>query len=410
MTLLKELTEEYLGSLRYVNEIPREIELPISPDIVTIVGPRRSGKTFIMLKNAEKLLKMGENVLYVPFDEPALRRIEARRFAEMVRQEYPDGKVFLFLDEIQDWWSWDSSLRWLHDVKDFQIYVSGSSSTLQSSEIPSRLRGRYISRLLLPLSYREIAKSISSIKENTFRNRGVLKRILNEYLVWGGFPEVWLYRSREKIVSLLETMFYRDIVERHSIRNTQIFSDLLNMTLSNYSNLTTWHSIRRALKGVRVELDTKTVISYVEYMRQAFLIFILRRYSHSEKLSTISPKKIYVVDPAIINLFERPMDLGRRIENIVYIELIRQGKNPYYYITSSGKELDFIIKEAKIQVLEACVEVDEEHLKKTIEAAEELKAGKIDIITWDQEGEETVRGRKVRITPLWKWLLSRFKQ
>ncbi|MDK2384491.1 MAG: AAA family ATPase, partial [Candidatus Korarchaeota archaeon] len=134
MGILKEVTGEYLGSLEYVREIPREFSLPIhSPDIVAILGPRRVGKTFLMLKEVKKLLESGDQALYIPFDEPLVRRMDAREFAELVRAEYPEGRVHLFLDEIQDWPDWGRKLRWMHEVKDFHLYVSGSSAALQSS-------------------------------------------------------------------------------------------------------------------------------------------------------------------------------------------------------------------------------------------------------------------------------------
>ncbi|MEM0219808.1 MAG: AAA family ATPase [Thermoproteota archaeon] len=169
MGQLLEITYEYLDSLKYVNEIPREIVLPTaSPDVVAIVGPRRSGKTFLMLKTANDMLKNNRQTVYVSFDEPSLRTIPVRRFAELVRKEYPEGKVNLFLDEIQEWKDWDFNLRWLHDVKDFTIFISGSSSSLQSSEIPSRLRGRYTSKLVAPFSFKEVCNF--SLK--TFREKG----------------------------------------------------------------------------------------------------------------------------------------------------------------------------------------------------------------------------------------------
>jgi predicted AAA+ superfamily ATPase len=410
MGLLRELTEEYLGSLKYAREVAREVALPLGlRDIVAVVGPRRAGKTFLMLKAAEKLLRSGGQALYISFDEPQLRRLDARKLAEMVRGEYPSGPVHLFLDEVQEWVEWDSKLRWLHDVGDFHLYVTGSSSALQSSEIPSRLRGRYISKLLLPFSFREVAAAaLGSLEAVTFRERGVLKALLSEYLAWGGFPEVWLYRSREKLVSLLETMFYRDIAERHRIRDTPVFLELATIALSSYACPVTWHSLRRALKRVGVELDVKTVMSYVEHMRQAYLVFVAKRFTHSEREAAASPKKLYLVDPAIAMLFERPMDLGRRAENTVYLELVRRGYEPRYYVTRSGKEVDFAVRRpaGETEVLEVALEDGEEHAKKTAEAARELRAREATVITWDLEGEEEVGGRKIRFTPLWKWLLS----
>ena len=377
-----------------------------SPDVVAIVGPRRSGKTFLMLKTANEMLKNKEQVIYVSFDEPSLRRIPVRRFAELVRMEYPEGKVNLFLDEIQEWKDWDFNLRWLHDVKDFTIFISGSSSSLQSSEIPSRLRGRYISKLVTPFSFREICNF--SLK--TFRERGRVQNVFEEYMKWGGFPEVWIYRSREKIVSLLETIFYRDLVERFRIRNMAEFQSVFYFVLSNYSNSFTWNSLKRFMETLGVKIDTKTLINYVNYMGRAFLIFTLQKFTYSERERVVSPKKIYVIDLAFSNLFEKPLDLGKKMENLVFIELLRRLQNKasqvFYHMTKDGKEIDFIVETSgRIeQIIEVCYEVDEEHVKKVARAGEELNCKKLLCITRDQEGETRVKNMKIEYVPIWKWL------
>jgi len=409
MGILKEITSEYLGSLEYVREIPRNFSIPSSPsDIIAILGPRRVGKTFIMLKKTKALLDRGGQALYIPFDEPSLRKTGVREFAEMVRTEYPEGRVHLFLDEVQEWPEWGRKLRWMHDVRDFFIYVSGSSTALQSSEIPTQLRGRYISRLLLPLSFREVAGA-SGV---TFRERGRIRSLLSDYLKWGGFPEVWLFRSREKVISLLETIFYRDIVERHGIRNLNEFRDVFYFILSNYSNLVTWNSLRRLLKAQGVSVDTKTLINYVEYMREAFLIFTVLRFSHSERVRRISPKKIYLVDMAISNLFGTPMDFGRKMENLTFLELLRRVKGPgeeiSYYVTRSGNEIDFLVKRAGkvVELLEVAYELDGTHLKKVLEACRELRMREATVISWKGEGTVSRGGCTVNEVPLWKWLVG----
>ncbi|WP_227805062.1 ATP-binding protein [Pyrococcus kukulkanii] len=179
--MLKEITEEYLGALNRISIIEREAKLPSGPDIKAIIGVRRVGKTVLMLQRVGELLEKGENAVYVSFDEPEIRKLNHRELAEEVRREFPSGNVYLFLDEVQEWEEWDARIRWLHEVGDFDIYISGSSSTLLSSKIPSRLRGRYISRVILPFSFREV----SSQDTRTFRNRGKIRKVLDDYLRWG---------------------------------------------------------------------------------------------------------------------------------------------------------------------------------------------------------------------------------
>ena len=399
------MTFEYIDSLRYVKEIKRKIELPISRDIVSIIGPRRVGKTFLMLKKAKELIENGKQVIYASFDEPLLRNMDVRKFAVLVRMEYPENKVFLFLDEIQEWRNWDFNLRWLHDVKDFLIYVSGSSSTLQSSEIPSRLRGRYISKLILPISFEEIV----DFEIKTFRERGRVLKLLEEYLKWGGFPEVWIEKSREKIVSILETAFYRDIVERQKIRDLQEFKEFFYFIISNFSNTYTYNSLKKTLEGYGIKIDTKTVIKYVNAIKNSFLVFEIYRFTYSEKKKLRSPKKLYLVDTAFSSLFEKGLDMGRKVENLIFIDLLRRYKGVFYYTTKSGKEIGFYVPEHKL-LIEVSLEPTEDHIKKVFEAMKELKTNKGYIITWDYEDVRELswfgKKRKIRFIPLWKWLLK----
>ncbi|MGC9076430.1 MAG: ATP-binding protein [Conexivisphaera sp.] len=411
MGILAQLTEEYIGSLKFVREIPRRDSLPLgTTDVVAVIGPRRVGKTHMMLRAARQILDGGGQALYVPMDDPSLRGVTARRLAEMAREEYAAGAVHLFLDEVQDWPGWDASLRWLHDVRDFHLYISGSSSALQSSEIPSRLRGRYISKLVMPLSFSEVT---GGPPVKTFRDKGVVMGALREYMAWGGFPEIWLQRTREKVLSLAETIFYRDMVERFRVRDPAQFRAALYYVLSRYANPFTWNSLARELRAQGIDVDVKTAISYVQHMEDAFLVFVVGRRSSSSRAEAMGYKKAYVVDPAIIGLVERPMDMGRRMENIVFLELVRRGAGDIgYHVTRSGQEVDFVVAEAgrASALLEVCIEPEPGHFAKLAAAAAELGLASAELITLDSEDSRimAVGGREVtvRAIPLWRWLLG----
>jgi len=407
MINLLEITYEYVESLKYVREIKRDFKLEEYVDIFALIGPRRVGKTFTLLKKAKELLDSRKQVIYASLDEPSLRGMNVRRFAELVRKEYPNGIVYLFLDEIQEWENWDFNLRWLHDVKDFKIYVSGSSSTLMSSEIPKRLRGRYTSKTLYPLSFKEIV----NFEIKTFRERGRVQRLLEDYLKWGGFPEVWLMKSREKVMNLLETIFYRDIIERFRVEDVELFKQVFYFILSNYSNLLSYRSLNRMLKTININIDTKTLIKYVNYMKQAHLLFTLNIHAYSQRRKAVNPKKIYVIDTSILNLFPQKLDTGRKMENLVFIELMRR-KTPTtsisYYKLKTNQEIDFIISEMnKIkQLIEVTYNLEKIHIEKTLKAMENLKLKKATIITWNEEKTIKQNNKEIKVTPLWKWLLK----
>ncbi len=399
--MLREMTFEYVESLKYVNEVPRRFTLPDGMgDIIAVVGPRRVGKTFTLLKKAAAILGSGGKAVYVTFDDPELRRWSARKLAEEARALYPSGRVALFLDEVRDWPDWDRNLRWLHDVKDFEIYVSGSTSALSLDRVPSRLRGRYISKLLLPLSFAEVANATP----DTFRGRGALKNLLDAYLKWGGFPEVWLGRSLDKIRALLDTVFYRDIVEGRGIREPEEFEVLFRAVVESYANPVTWRSLTRQLAAEGVEIDVKTVIRYVKYMQWSYLVFVVEPYGYRRS----APRKVYLVDTSLASLTKAGLDKGRKMENAVYIELLQrslaEGGKVYYLKWNSG-EVDFYYVGSGRAVIEVSYDPDEGHIRKAARAADRMRLGKAQVISWDLEDRRIVGGVEVELIPLWRWLL-----
>ena len=412
MISLKELSEEYLESLKNLRFIfRRESKIKINNDIFALIGPRRVGKTTLMLLEASKLKKQ---VLFLNFEEPELKFLKVREFAKLVKKECPKGKTILFLDEVQEWINWDFNLRFLHDMKDFNLIISGSSSSLLSMEIPSKLRGRYISYQMFPLSFREIVNSLIK-KIEGFRNKGKILNLFDKYLKLGGFPEVFIFESREKLLSILETIFYKDVVERFKIRDLKIFEYFFYFVINNSSSFFTYNSFKRLLNSEGVNLDTKTIINYLNYMEKAFFIFLVEKYSFSIKETIKSQKKLYLIDHSFLKFSNNPLKEGKLIENLVFIELKRRisynslNLNIAYYKTKNNKEIDFILYDNQNKVkelIEVAYEFDEEHKKKLMKAMDELKLKESICITWDEEDEVGEKGKKIKLIPLWKWLLS----
>ncbi len=185
----------------------------------------------------------------------------------------------------------------------------------------------------------------------------------------------------------------------------QEFKEFFYFVISNFSSRYTYNSLRKVLEGYGVKADTKTVIKYINAIKNSFLIFEVCRFSFSERERIRSLKKVYLVDLCFSNLFEKGLDRGRKIENLVFIELFRKYGEVFYYTTKSGKEVDFYIPKEKI-LIEVSLEQDEERVKKLSESMSELKVKESVIITWNYEGEEEFKGKKIRFVPLWKWLLG----
>ncbi|MGC9050355.1 ATP-binding protein [Pyrobaculum sp.] len=392
--MIEVLSREYIESLRYVKEIPRFFSLPaVGRDIVAVVGPRRVGKTHVLLKTAASLLERGEQALYISFEHLWTASLDERRLAEEVRRVYPAGEVHLFLDEVQSWPHWDFRLRWLHDVKDFKIYVSGSTSELSAERVPSRLRGRYISRLLLPLSFCEVA---SAARPETFREVGAARRLFEEYVKWGGFPEVWLSKSLDKVRALVDTVFYRDVVERRRVRDVEGLEALFKTVLENYANPVTWRSLSRSLG-----LDVKTTAAYIRYLSECYFVHVVERYGPARRRAR-APRKLYLVDTSFTYLSKAGLDMGRRLENVVYIELLRKAAargGKIYYVDVNGVEVDFAYVEGDaVELYEVAYEPDERHAEKLRKAAKRLGASRSVLISWDSEDYGAV--------PAWRWLLA----
>ncbi|USG99521.1 ATP-binding protein [Thermococcus argininiproducens] len=354
-------------------------------------------------------------MLYLNFDDPEVREYDVRKLAERVRSEYPSGRVHLFIDEVQEWKNWDYNLRWLHDVKDFDIYASGSSSSLLSSEIPSRLRGRYISRTIFPLSFKEIVRGEGiDFQKLTFRERGKIQGLLREYINYGGFPEVWEVKSREKIIFILDTMFYRDILERFGFRDIGLFREVFYYILALYSSYFTYRSLNRVITSTGVKVDTKTLMNYVHAMESAFLIFEHPVFSASQSVKTRSPRKLYLIDTGIASLFFKGHDLGRKIENVVFIELMRRKHYRGNMLDLSyypNPEVDFVLRRGNeiTELIQVTYELTpnnyEREVGNLIKAAKKLSCSKLTVVTWNQEEKIKEKNIEVNVVPLWRFLL-----
>ncbi len=425
-----------------VQEIPemfdREIDVPLDTrKIISIVGPRRAGKTylmFILIKKLEKRLKK-DNTLYVNFEDERLRNLDARDLETMIKIYYElfkpeeDKPIYFFLDEIQNVKDWDKWVRRIHDQGKYRLYLSGSSSKLLSREISTSLRGRNIDIVVFPLSFREFLR-VKGIEfnENMIKyledKRGKILRYLKEYIEFGGFPEVVLEdeRIKEKILeSYYNAIFYKDLVERFRIRNISAFEEFTRYCLSNHAKYMSISKAYKYLKSLGFKIGKAKLLDYLNYYQEIFFIFPLEIFSYSIKDRKQYPKKIYVVDNGLIRASKAETSLSRLMENTVFLELLRRSEffnkfQVFYwkeYGKAKGKEVDFVLKEGTkvrelIQVTYANTrgEIKDREVNSLIKASKELKAKKLVVITWDYEDAEIIDDRKVEFISIWRWLLS----
>jgi len=420
--------------------IEREIEIPLkSPLIPAIIGPRRAGKTYSLLYTIKRLLEeekvKKENILYVNFEHERLKNLEAKNLEEMMEVFYqlvnPKGEIYLFLDEIQKVKDWELWIRKIHDLKKFNIFITGSSSKLLSRELSTTLRGRSIDFIVFPFSFKEFLKAKNFKAENLkllslTSEKGKLFHLLEEYLVFGGFPEVVLEEDKKiktKILrSYYNTIFYNDLVERFNIENLSLLDTFLKFCLSNFSKYFSISSTYNFMKSIGLECSKQTLSEYSRYAEEILFLLQIPILAGSQKTQKQYPKKIYTIDNGFISsLYPELLSFGRFMENLVAIELIKRSElfssfSIYYwkeYGKKKGKEVDFVIKEGLkvrqlIQVTYASNkdEIEKREIDSLLKASELLKCDNLLVITWDLEDEVKVDNKTIRFLPLWKWLMD----
>ncbi|NJD99840.1 ATP-binding protein [Thermococcus sp. LS1] len=385
-----------------------------------IIGPRRSGKTYLLYSiiGADR-----ERYVYLNFENPLLFGITGRDFPQIVDSYfdlYPENiksEIFFLLDEIQNVLDWEIGVRYLLD-EGFKVSVTGSSSKLLSREVATQLRGRAVSYILLPLSFREFLefKGVKFSKSDLYgRKIHKVKKLLLEYLRFGAFPEVALLDDRVRILEeYLSVMITKDIIERHGIRNVALVESIVKLLLASYSKYTSYSSIHRFLRS-EFGVSKTTVFEYLKALEDSFFVFFLPRYTRSEKESQRAPKKVYLVDTGLA-LFSRK-DTARDMENVVFLELLRRKhyQNPllnvYYYGGSGEKEVDFLVTKSGrvtelIQVTQTLSESFEREVNAIVKAGKTFRCRNLTIVTLEEEDTINRDGFRIKVVPLWKFLLN----
>lgn len=422
--LIKEFQESEIPNLK-----ERDLKLPEKTNkIITISGPRRAGKTYYFYQIIKKLKENidSSRIVYINFEDDRLLPLSVENLNDLIDayfELYPENKkkeIYCFLDEIQNIENWEVFIRRIYDKEKVKIFLTGSSSKLLSKEIATSLRGRTLNYQIFPLSFKEFLrfKDLKLNKNFAYSQiRFQIKKLFEEYVIFGGFPEVALEENNLKFPILknyYDLIIYRDLVERFAIRNTNFLKSLTKYLLTNFSSIFSVNAYYQSLeKSVRPARET--LLEYLSYLQEVELISLIPIFSYSLKVQQVNPKKNYVIDNGLINAtsFRFSRDFGKLLENLVFIELERQNKEIYYY--KGGKECDFIVKggskvEQAIQVTDKIDKKNEvRELNGLVEAIQEYKLRQGLILTRDQESEiiKTVDSKKVKIkvVPIWKWLL-----
>ncbi len=418
MNVIGSIIKEYLE--RDENLMERELKInEVEGKAITIVGVRRAGKTSFLLHHFRKLRDEGKNVIFFPFDDdriypPSLETIGT--VIKVAKEIYPEGKIHFFFDEIQEVEGWERAVKRIVEREKHRVFLTGSSSRLLSREIATQLRGRTISYEIFPFSFREIIRlnNLKVSKYYTEDEEAKIKSLLRKHLEWGGFPELWTknYFEDKILREYMDVMLYRDLIERYGIRNHRAIKLFLKATISSFSKRISIRKLSSYMESEGIKVSRNTLHNYLEYSRDSYIIFPVRKYSRSLREVEQSKPKIYPIDSGIVRVFAHRTseDFGRLMEWAVFMELRRkyiENKNIFYYVTSSGKEIDFLLNfENEKRIIEVTYEYDEMHIKKIFRAMEELKIKEGLLLTWDTSDIVERGEKKIKIIPLWRWLLE----
>jgi len=415
------LVVEYFERIRErkINCIERELNIKnIENKAISIVGPRRSGKTYLLLN---KYLSNKDNSIYINFESIEFLDIKPEEILNIVslyESKYNVKINTIFLDEIQNLENWNRLVRTLID-RGYNIYLTGSSSRLLPKELLTELRGRTIYYILLPFSFKEFLKTkIKVSKILSISEIEKIKQYLKEYINFGGYPETIFIEDKERIIKeYYETIFYKDFIERGKIRSFNVARIIFEYLIQNFSNEISINRIKRFIEN-QFNINTKnTIFSYLDKIQDTMSIFFVEKYSSKFFERKRWPRKVYLCDISFANLFSE-YDIGKRMENIVYLDLLRLiNNNPlieiYYFKDYEQHEVDFLIKEndvikelIQVSYINNIDEIDRREIRSLIKGSNLLNCNDLKIITWDLEDKIIKDNKEIKLIPLWKWLLN----
>ena len=374
--------------------------------IKLITGPRRVGKStqaLLMLKN--------KNFAYLNFDNYSLLEAwDANLVMRMLDDVYP-GYEYILLDEVQNLDGWDLWVSELYRLGK-NLVITGSNAKMLSSEMATVLTGKYLQVEMLPFSLEEFFDwnklDLHMLKPEDITDSFVLT---DDYLRNGGYPEVVASRqlTRSYLDTLFDSIIWKDVAKRHNVRNVTDLNNLAMYLVSNFCNPVSANDLATELGFSSVNTTKK----YMDYLHEPYLFYYLSRYNNKLKLMKKAPRKVYVVDNGFVasKAFSLSDNLGRLLENQVFIELVRRGydveRTMFYYRSRNDKEVDFVLRKGThIECLvQVCYDMSNPKTEKRevdsiVECAGELKCSNLVIVTNNDKRTIEKDGYKIDVVPI----------
>ena len=402
------LDKKYGVERAILKEIESKIKLP---HVVVLTGLRRSGKS-TLLKQLIKKHYEDEDFYYLNFEDERLFNFPASEFNKLYEalvSLYGQKKTF-FLDEVQNITNFETFVRRFYE-EGFKFFITGSSAALLSKELGTKLTGRHVDIIVRPFSFLEFLelKKVKLDKESIYRtdSKVEIKKYFEEYLIKGGMPEYLIYHDPELLTRVYEDTVIKDIAIRHKVENVAVLRQLYLHLISNFANKFSFNSIKQ-FTNIR---SVNTIKKFIYYLEETYFAKTINKFDYSFKKQIINNKKFYILDNGFIEVLSKKLtkDKGWLLENLVFNELNKDNEVFYY---SNGKECDFLLVKNKtiIQAIQVCYDLNEENKAREIsglkEAMDKFKLKEGLLLTNSQEEELKVEGKKIKVVPVWKWLLE----
>lgn len=382
------------------------------------VGIRRTGKSYMMYQQIKHLETKGvslSDIVYVNFEDERLLEIRADDLNTILEigLEMAANRPYIFLDEIQNIDGWEKFVRRIADMK-YRICITGSNSKLLSSEIASTLGGRFVIVNIYPYSFSEYltahGKDKNYLDVISTKDKAEVMDLYNEYVTYGAFPElVEINNKRAFLNSIYQTLYLGDIITRNKITNDFAVKLILKKIAESVTKPLSFTRLHNILKSAGTSLGKQTVINYVGYMKNSYLIFTLKNYAAKLVDKETSPK-YYFMDTGLLGLMLLDCS-SAQLENLVAIELIRRYGVDNVYFFADNAEIDFYVPSISLAV-QVCmqvldnVETKERETGAFVKLKKFIPNAKCILITNSEETTIERDGIAIEVIPIWKWLLS----
>lgn len=383
-----------------------------NPMIKLITGPRRVGKSTYAL-----LMLQGKSFAYLNFDDNLLLSAWDEELVMRTLDEVYPNYEFLLLDEVQNLKDWDVWVSKLYR-RGKNLVITGSNAKMLSSEMATVLTGRYLQVEMLPFSLTEtIEWKGANINSISNAKQAEAVAIADDYLRNGGYPETIDMRSitRNYLSTLFDSIIWKDVAKRHNIRNITDLNNIALYLLSNFCNPLSANDIAKELSMTSVTTTRK----FMDYLHEPYLFYYLPRFNNKLKLMKKAASKVYVIDNGFVaaKAFNLSENLGRLLENEVFVELLRLGyqveTSLFYYRSRNDREVDFVTRQGTHinQLIQVCYDMtspktEKREVSSLIECAGELKCNNLLIITNNEEREIHTDGYNIKVIPFIKYGLG----